>query len=55
MLRQRCFFVRQRPVLLNRIHRLLGVQQCPIVDQTQDVATRKLGTREGGLSGLAAS
>jgi hypothetical protein len=27
VLRQRCFFVRQRTMLRNRIHRLLGAQQ----------------------------
>jgi hypothetical protein len=42
VLRQRCFFVRQRTMPLNRIHRLIGLQQCSFVDQTQDDATRKL-------------
>ena len=41
VLRQRCFFVRQRTMLRNRIHRLLGGQQEVKLPQCSDLFGRK--------------
>jgi transposase len=41
MLRQRCFFVRQRTMLRNRIHRLLGGQHGLMMPQCSDLFGRK--------------
>ena len=41
VLRQRCFFVRQRTMLHNRIHRLLGGQQEVKLPQCSDLFGRK--------------
>jgi transposase len=41
VLRQRCFFVRQRTMLRNRIHRLLGAQHDVELPQLSDLFGRK--------------
>ena len=41
VLRQRCFFVRQRTMLRNRIHRLLGAQHEVKLPQCSDLFGRK--------------
>ena len=41
MLRQRCFFVRQRTMVRNRIHRLLGAQHEVKLPQCSDLFGRK--------------
>ena len=41
VLRQRCFFVRQRTMLRNRIHRLLGGQHEVKLPQCSDLFGRK--------------
>lgn len=41
VLRQRCFFVRQRTMLRNRIHRLLGAQHDVKLPQVSDIFGRK--------------
>jgi transposase len=41
VLRQRCFFVRQRTILRNRIHRLLGAQHEVKLPQCSDLFGRK--------------
>ena len=41
VLRQRCFFVRQRTMLRNRIHRLLGAQHDLVVPEVADLFGKK--------------
>jgi transposase len=41
VLRQRCFFVRQRTMLRNRIHRLLGAQHEVKLPQCSDLFGRR--------------
>jgi transposase len=41
VLRQRCFFVRQRTMLRNRIHRVLGAQHEVKLPQCSDLFGRK--------------
>ena len=41
VLRQRCFFVRQRTMLRNRIHRLVGAQHEVKLPQCSDLFGRK--------------
>ncbi len=51
VLRQRCFFVRQRTMLRNRIHRLLGGQHDLKLPQCSDLFGKKeMGVREMGVS-----
>jgi len=50
VLRQRCFFVRQRTMLRNRIHRLLGGQHEVKLPQCSDLFGRK-GRRLPGKAG----
>jgi transposase len=49
VLRQRCFFVRQRTMLRNRIHRLLGAQHDLKLPQCSDLFGKKgMGSGEWG-------